>query len=197
MKPSVDELAEITNEVLDKILPHTLKTNVGRHLDIGCGNGYLTDYLADKVPKASFIGYNPNINAVRAARKKSIAGNSDFTTNKEVFNEEFSSLSLIFTLNKKRNQNLLKKAYNSASRDSQIVIVDYDMKALPKSKLSQKVQSSNNENPENLEPENLSNIYTTNRLEDYVRMAKNIGFKTKEKEKIYDDKFIYVGEKTQ
>lgn len=183
--------------VLKKI-NNILKTNIGIfHLDLGCGDGLRTEFLANRFSATKFLGVDEDKNIIKLAlrRNRFRLYNLEFTTDypqSEDFNYgNNNTATLHFSWHE--DPLLLNETHKQLIKGGTVVIVDYDMKNISKQDFFNRF----NTDRELLEIKRLGinecyNRHTINGLQECIEHAKKAGFKKTGIEKI-GDFFIYTG----
>jgi ubiquinone/menaquinone biosynthesis C-methylase UbiE len=118
------------NEHLKKLLDKGIK-----FLDIGCGNGTLIVQFANAFENSKFVGINPDVNGIEAAKTMiSQSGLEERVTVENIggekisYKDEFDMASMIVTLHEISpdvRESVVKKAYQALKSGGYIMILDF------------------------------------------------------------------------
>lgn len=183
-------------QLAQKIEKTLQQENTQKHLDYGCGDGYLTKYLARKLPNTKITGYDINKKEIgNKLKTENIPNAEKLTTSLEkIPDQNYDSATINCVLHHNLNDQILQNTHQKLKQDGQLIITDYNIK--PENFKEKFNTQKEKQEIRQLGFNKAKEIHTKYTPQDYIQKAEQNGFKTQNLEENIEDKFfIYTAKK--
>jgi cyclopropane fatty-acyl-phospholipid synthase-like methyltransferase len=188
----IDKHIDVTT-ISRPILPY-LGNN---HLDFGCGDGALDNFITKRKPNVFITGYDQNESIINQAQKTVLNKNINFISDiDQIKNKKFDSFSAIFVYHDIKAANLFGAANHFLNSGSYFTIIDYNIKDIGLAKFQEIFNSPNEiKEAEEMGQGDACYVHTSKDLNDCLKAANQYGFKTIDSKKLNEKYFFWVGKK--
>ncbi|MCW1309918.1 MAG: methyltransferase domain-containing protein [Candidatus Nanoarchaeia archaeon] len=174
------------------LLPYISRSK--RHLDFGCGFGFLTYILAKEYPRTMFYGIDIDKERIKIGRKRYSRVNLKLRCSNKIIGK-FDSMSMCFVIHHLGNmtKQYLKELYKHLNPNGKIIVFDFRKVSKSRYKKWYDKKVKEGEYEDSFE----KSYQTHNRwtIKEFSSLMEKIGFKTILTKPIGDLRFLYVGEK--